>query len=40
MILLAKRIGELREFNGCVELSFTPDEEVGDLQALITYLVQ
>jgi succinyl-diaminopimelate desuccinylase len=38
LILLAKRIGELREFNGCVELSFTPDEEVGGFTG-VNYLL-
>ncbi|MGC8542402.1 MAG: M20 family metallopeptidase [Vulcanisaeta sp.] len=31
LILLAKRISALREFHGCAEFSFTPDEEIGGL---------
>jgi succinyl-diaminopimelate desuccinylase len=38
LILLAKRIGELREFDGCVEFSFTPDEEVGGFTG-VNYLL-
>ena len=29
LMLLAKQLGESRDFHGCVEFSFTPDEELG-----------
>ena len=29
LVLLAKRLSELGNFHGCIELSFTPDEELG-----------
>ena len=29
LVLLAKRLNELGNFHGCIELSFTPDEELG-----------
>lgn len=37
-MLLAKRLGELRDFHGCVEFSFTPDEELGGITG-VGYLI-
>ena len=31
LVLLAKQLSELRDFSGCVEFSFTPDEELGGI---------
>ena len=38
LVLLAKRLGELRDFHGCVEFSFTPDEELGGVTG-VGYLI-
>ena len=38
LVLLAKRLGESRDFHGCVEFSFTPDEELGGATG-IGYLI-
>ncbi|MFB6469795.1 MAG: M20 family metallopeptidase [Vulcanisaeta sp. AZ3] len=39
LMLLARRLSRLSEFNGCVEFSFTPDEEIGGLTG-VNYLME
>ena len=38
LVLLAKQLSELRDFRGCAEFSFTPDEEIGGLTG-VGYLI-